>query len=68
MEKITLNVQGMSCQGCVSSVTRVLKATPGVQDVKVTLNPGRAEVSFDPARTSAGALRSAIEDAGYGVA
>jgi copper chaperone len=68
MEKITFNVQGMSCNGCVGSVTRVLKATPGVQDVNVTLQPGRAEVSFDPARTDAAALRTAIEDAGYGVA
>lgn len=67
MEKITLNVQGMTCQGCVGSVTRVLKATPGVHDVNVTLQPGRAEVSFDPARTDAAALRSAIEDAGYAV-
>jgi copper chaperone len=67
MERITLDVKGMSCQGCVGSVTRVLKATPGVQDVSVTLQPGRAEVSFDPARTSAAQLRAAIEDAGYGV-
>jgi copper chaperone len=67
MEKITLNVQGMSCQGCVGNVTRVLKATPGVADVNVTLTPGRAEVSYDPARTDAAKLRGAIEDAGYGV-
>ena len=68
MEQITLDVKGMSCQGCVNSVTRVLKSTPGVQDVSVTLDPGRAQVSFDPARTSVERLRSAIEDAGYAVA
>ncbi|HEY1329260.1 MAG TPA: heavy-metal-associated domain-containing protein [Casimicrobiaceae bacterium] len=67
MEKITLSVQGMSCQGCVGSVTRVLKATPGVEDVNVTLQPGRADVTFDPARTNVQALRDAIEAAGYGV-
>lgn len=67
MEKVTLNVHGMSCQGCVGSVMRALKATPGVQDVNVTLQPGRAEVSYDPARTDVAALRSAIEDAGYAV-
>jgi copper chaperone CopZ len=39
-----------------------------VQEVSVTLQPGRAEVSYDPARTDAAALRKAIEDAGYGVA
>ncbi len=68
METITLNVQGMTCGGCVASVTRVLKAVPGVSDVAVTLQPGAARVSFDPARTGAAALRTAIEDAGYDVA
>jgi copper chaperone CopZ len=48
-------------------VTRVLKAVPGVADVAVTLNPGAAKVTFDPARTAPPALRSAIEDAGYDV-
>ncbi len=67
METITMNVKGMSCGGCVASVTRVLKAVPGVADVAVTLTPGVAKVTFDPARTAAPALRSAIEDAGYDV-
>ena len=67
METITLNVQGMTCGGCVASVTRVLKAMPGVADVAVTLRPGAAQVTFDPARTSAPALRAAVEDAGYDV-
>lgn len=67
MERISLNVQGMSCQGCVGSVTRVLKAAPGVQDVRVQLSPGRADVSYDPAQTSVDDLKRAIEDAGYGV-
>jgi copper chaperone len=67
MEKITLDVRGMSCQGCVGSVTRVLKATPGVQDVRVQLSPGRAEVSYDPAQANVADLKRAIEDAGYDV-
>jgi len=67
METISLNVQGMTCGGCVASVTRVLKAVPGVSDVAVTLQPPVARVAFDPARTAAGALKSAIEDAGYDV-
>ena len=67
METITMNVSGMSCGGCVASVTRVLKAVPGVSDVEVSLSPGTVKVSFDPARTAAPALRSAIEDAGYDV-
>jgi len=67
METITLDIGGMTCQGCVGSVTRVLQATPGVSQARVSLTPGRAEVTFDPARTDTPALRKAIEDAGYDV-
>jgi len=68
MQAVTFKVQGMTCGGCVASVTRVLKAVPGVDDVAVTLQPGEAKIAFDPARTGVGALRAAIEDAGYDVA
>jgi copper chaperone len=68
METITMNVQGMTCGGCVASVTRVLKAEPGVDQVDVTLQPGAAKVSYDPARTDLGKLRAAIEGAGFDVA
>ncbi|HEY5310816.1 MAG TPA: heavy-metal-associated domain-containing protein [Casimicrobiaceae bacterium] len=67
MESIKMNVQGMTCGGCVASVTRVLKAVPGVSDVAVTLQPGVASVTFDPARAQPPALRAAIEDAGFAV-
>ena len=68
METITMNVRGMTCGGCVASVTRVLKAVPGVTDATVTLQPGAAKVTFDPARTGIPALRAAITDAGFDVA
>jgi len=67
MESIKLNVQGMTCGGCVASVTRVLKAVPGVSEVAVTLQPGVARVTFDPALTPTEALRAAIEGAGFDV-
>ena len=68
METATIGVRGMTCQGCVASVTRVLKAVPGVRDVSVALEPGTATVAYDATRTGIPALRAAIEDAGYDVA
>jgi len=65
METVILKVDGMSCGGCAASVTRVLKATPGVSDAVVELAAKRATVTFDPARTSVPVLKSAIDDAGY---
>ena len=67
METVTMKVQGMTCGGCVASVTRVLKAVPGVDDVAVTLQPGAAKVTYDPAKTAQPALKEAIEGAGFDV-
>jgi copper chaperone len=68
MNTITLKVQGMTCGGCVASVTRVVKAVPGVAEARVRLDTASAEIDFDSARTDAAAIRSAIEGAGYGAA
>ncbi len=68
MNEVTLAVTGMTCGGCVASVQRVLTAIPGVQSAEVSLDPGRARVVFDPARTDRAALVQAITAAGFGVA
>lgn len=68
MADITLSITGMSCGGCVRSVTGVLKALPGVSAVDVTLEPGEARVSFDPDQVSPAQLAAAVEDAGFEVA
>jgi copper chaperone len=67
MTDLTLKITGMSCGGCVRSVTGVLKALPGVASVDVTLEPGEARVSFDPAQVSPAQLAAAVEDAGFEV-
>jgi copper chaperone len=67
METTTMNVRGMTCGGCVASVTKVLKAIAGVDEVAVVLEPGTARITFDPATVGIPALKSAIEDAGYDV-
>ena len=68
MENLSFAVEGMSCGGCVASVKRVLEALPGVANVNVTLQPGRATADYDPARVTAEALREAVRSAGYDVA
>jgi copper chaperone CopZ len=60
-----VKVEGMTCQWCVRSLTRVLAALPGVEAVDVSLERGEAAIRHDPARTAAAALKHAIEEAGY---
>jgi copper chaperone len=65
MENTVLKVSGMSCGGCVASVTKVLQELPGVAKAEVTLEPGEARVEFDSAQVSRAALMAAIDDAGF---
>jgi copper chaperone len=67
MESIRIGIRGMTCDGCVASVTRVLKGIDGVERADVTLEPPEAKVEYTPGRVDAARLRSAIEDAGYEV-
>lgn len=62
--RTTLDVTGMTCQGCAQSVRTVLEGQPGVTRVDVTLVPGRAVVDHGP-QVSAQALAQAVEAAGY---
>ncbi|HEX4985688.1 MAG TPA: heavy metal-associated domain-containing protein [Burkholderiales bacterium] len=65
METVVIEVGGMTCGGCVRSVTRVLQALPGVANAEVSLEKGEARVQFDPALASPARLKEAIENAGY---
>ena len=59
-----LEVDGMTCNGCVQNVTNLLNGIDGVTAVNVTLEPGRATVTHADA-TRAEQLIGCIEDAGY---
>ena len=37
-----VKIKGMSCQHCVASTTKALKALPGISDVEVDLGKGEA--------------------------
>lgn len=65
METALLNIEGMTCQGCVKSVTRTLQGVAGVQDVQVSLDEANARVTYDPAKTGVADLKRAVERAGY---
>jgi copper chaperone len=60
----TLEVTGMTCQGCVQSVRTVLERVAGVTSVEVTLEPGGAVVEHDGSVAADGLVRS-VEAAGY---
>ncbi len=60
-------VEGMTCDGCVSSVKRALAAIDGVEGTDVNLANGEVKVTYDPARVGVSSLRDAMRGAGYEV-
>lgn len=62
-----LKVTGMTCGGCVNSLTRALKSINGVDGVQVELSTGDTQVQYDENFTTTVQLRSAVKNAGYGL-
>jgi copper chaperone len=67
MQEVHIKIAGMTCGGCVNSVTRALNSAAGVEKVDVSLTNEEAIVSFDPEITSVPALQAAIIASGYSV-
>lgn len=67
MENITLNIAGMTCQGCSRSVENVLGALNGVAEVHADWQAGTANVRYDASRVSLPALHEAVENAGFDI-
>ena len=67
MESLILNIKGMSCSGCVKSVSNVLQLLSGISSVKVSLELNNAAIEYDPSKIKPAQFKAAIEDAGYDV-
>lgn len=55
----------MTCASCVARVEKALKKVDGVENANVNLATEKATVELNPAIASVGALKTAVEEAGY---
>ena len=67
MQTELLKVTGMTCGGCVNSLTQALKAIDGVSDIKVLLSTGETSIQYDEHLTSPEQLKLTVINAGYGI-
>jgi copper chaperone len=63
MERLTMTIEGMTCEHCVRAVRGRLEKTPGVKvdDVQI----GSAVIEYNPATTNVDDIEEAIADEGY---
>ena len=67
MKSLDLEIEGMHCGGCASTIEALLGHQPGVASVDVSFADGRASILYEPSLTDAGRIAKTIEQAGYRV-
>jgi copper chaperone len=67
MEKITLQVTGMTCGHCEKAVKNALLSVEGVSEVNVSLKDGKVDVGYESRKAPVEKLKEAVEDQGYDV-
>lgn len=67
MKNVTLDVEGMGCEGCASTVESALSGVEGVRRADVSLDEKEARVTAED-EVTAEDLVAVVEEAGYGAA
>ena len=62
---VTIKVEGMDCDGCASSLEKKLKATDGVEEVRVSFPKKEAWIKYDDQKLTVAKLREVINSTGY---
>ena len=67
MEKIVLNVMGMSCSHCENAVKKAVSALEGVTKVDVDIPAKKVDIEYQADKITIADFKEAIEDQGYDV-
>ena len=67
VETKTYSVEGMTCQGCVSSIESKLGKIDGVEKYEVDLDKGEAVVEFDPEKVKSDDIEKEFEGTSFTV-
>ncbi|HKL79394.1 MAG TPA: copper chaperone CopZ [Mobilitalea sp.] len=67
MEKVVLNVEGMSCSHCENAVKKAVGALEGIDKVEVDLAGNTVTVDYDASKVSVDNMKVEIEEQGYDV-
>jgi Cu+-exporting ATPase len=66
IERVDLNITGMTCAACARRIERTLARASGVRSASVNFATARATVEYDAGETDRSRLVETIKDVGYG--
>ena len=67
LQKIDLEIDGMSCASCAASIQTYLSKTDGVQNASVNFNSETASIEYSPKSISLDSIKGIIGQLGYSV-
>ncbi|KAA3619376.1 MAG: heavy-metal-associated domain-containing protein [Calditrichaeota bacterium] len=62
---VTIDVQGMTCAGCETSIKMAVKKIAGVKNVEASFSEGTAVVTVNPEKAQEQQIIDAINKIGY---
>lgn len=65
MQKLTLNIQGMTCSHCERAVKNAVASLTGVKSIEVNLKNNNATIEFDESIVTLPQIKKAISEEGY---
>lgn len=65
VQRIVIDVKGVTCEGCEQHVSGALRKVPGVASANASYVEATATVTYDPTRTNIEQLMAAIDSTGY---
>ena len=65
MQTTILNINGMTCMGCVNSIKNVVEKVSGVSGADVSLENKQVKIQYDPEITNINQFKEAIVGAGF---
>jgi copper chaperone len=67
MEKVVLNVGGMSCEHCVKAVKNAVGGLTNAKVVDISLKTGKVTVEYNSSKISLDEIKNAIKEEDYEV-
>ena len=65
MQTTILNINGMTCMGCVNSIKNVIEKISGVSSADVSLENKQVKIQHDPEKTNINRFKEVIVGAGF---
>lgn len=67
VQKITLQLDELTCPACLTKIKQALKKQPGISNIKVLFNSSKIKADFEQDQITAAQISQTVTQLGYQV-